>query len=72
MLAAEPHLAEQLRRQRKESAANRFDEVWEGVYHASPVQLQSQILPLNFRLIAGDARPIIEVTHHDGRQTWRI
>ncbi len=37
-----------------------------------PTQLQSTVLPLNFRLIAGDARPVIDVVHHDGRQTWRI
>jgi hypothetical protein len=75
MLVAEPHLEEQLRRERKESGADRFDEVWEGVYHVSPIppaQLQSQVLPLNFRLIAGDARPVIEVDHQDGRQRWQI
>lgn len=38
----------------------------------SQLQLQSTVLPLNFRLVAGDARPAIEVTHKDGRQTWRI
>jgi Uma2 family endonuclease len=37
-----------------------------------PGELKSLVLPLNFRLIAGDARPVIEVGHHDGRQTWRI
>ena len=35
-------------------------------------QLQSRVLPLNFRLVPGDARPVIEVTHHDGLQVWRI
>jgi Uma2 family endonuclease len=38
----------------------------------SSTQLQSIVLPLNFRLVPGDARPVIEVTHHDGRQAWRI
>jgi Uma2 family endonuclease len=38
----------------------------------APLQLQSTVLPLNFRLVPGDARPVIEVTHNDGRQTWRI
>jgi Uma2 family endonuclease len=38
----------------------------------SPVQLQSTVLPLNFRLIAGQPRPVIEVVHQDGGQTWRI
>jgi len=38
----------------------------------STFQLQSTVLPLNFRLIPGDARPVIEVTHNDGRQSWRI
>jgi Uma2 family endonuclease len=36
------------------------------------LQLQSTVLPLNFRLIAGQARPVIEVAHHDGRQVWQI
>ena len=196
MLVAEPHLDEQLKSQRKESGADRYDEVWEGVYHVSsipniehqmlvgelfaifqtvvkagglriifpgvnvsdreeggtqnyrgpdvavmlkgnrakycgthwcggpdllveivsrddrsrgklafysqvavrellivdrdpwtlelyrleaghskpdlPTQLQSAVLPLNFRLVAGEARPVIEVEHHDGRQKWQI
>jgi Uma2 family endonuclease len=38
----------------------------------APSELQSSVLPLNFRLVPGDARPVIEVTHHDGSQTWRI
>jgi Uma2 family endonuclease len=38
----------------------------------SRLQLQSTVLPLNFRLVPGDARPVIEVTHSDGRQNWRI
>ncbi|MBI3862807.1 MAG: Uma2 family endonuclease [Planctomycetia bacterium] len=38
----------------------------------SAVQLQSEVLPLNFRLVRGDARPQIEISHHDGRQQWRI
>jgi len=37
-----------------------------------PNQLQSAVLPLHFRLIPGDARPVIEVMHNDGRQAWRI
>jgi Uma2 family endonuclease len=35
-------------------------------------QLDSQVLPLAFRLLAGTARPQIEVAHSDGRQTWLI
>jgi len=38
----------------------------------SPAQLQSIVLPLNFRLVAGQGRPVIEVSHREGRQTWRI
>lgn len=38
----------------------------------STLQLQSLVLPLNFRLVPGDTRPVIEITHSDGRQTWRI
>jgi Uma2 family endonuclease len=38
----------------------------------SPTQLQSTVLPLNFRLVPGNNRPVIEITHHDGQQTWRI
>jgi hypothetical protein len=37
-----------------------------------PGELQSTVLPLNFRLVAGGERPVIEVTHHDGRQEWRV
>ena len=48
----------------------------------SPSQLQSAVLPLNFRLVPGDVRPgeirksevrpVIEITHNDGRQAGRI
>jgi len=38
----------------------------------APIELQSIVLPLNFRLVPGEARPTIEVVHHDGRQVWRI
>lgn len=38
----------------------------------SPVQLQSKVLPLNFRLVPGDVRPVIEISHLDGRAPWRI
>jgi Uma2 family endonuclease len=38
----------------------------------APTQLQSRVLPLNFRLVADQERPVIEVSHRDGRQTWRI
>jgi Uma2 family endonuclease len=45
MLVAEPHLEEQLRLQRKESGADRFDEVWEGVYFVSPIpNVEHQLL----------------------------
>jgi hypothetical protein len=29
-------------------------------------------LPLVFRLVAGEARPRIEVMHSDGRQRWMV
>jgi Uma2 family endonuclease len=32
--------------------------------------LQSQVVPLSFRLIQGGARPLIEVMHQDGVQQW--
>jgi Uma2 family endonuclease len=35
-----------------------------------PQTLQSTVLPLRFRLIAGDARPQIEVTRSDGSERW--
>jgi len=35
-----------------------------------PDNLTSQVLPLSFRLEAGEARPVILVTHADGVQTW--
>jgi Uma2 family endonuclease len=34
--------------------------------------LRSQVLPLEFRLAAGDPRPRIEVVHRDGVQRWSI
>ena len=34
--------------------------------------LQSGVIPLAFRLIPGDPRPIIEVRHADTDQTWRV
>ena len=34
--------------------------------------LRSEVVPLSFRLIAGAARPSIEVTHHDGVQRWTV
>ncbi len=35
-----------------------------------PEFLSSQVLPLRFRLVAGDERPSIEITHADGVQRW--
>ena len=34
--------------------------------------LTSEVVPLSFRLLAGDDRPLIEVVHNDGVQTWRV
>ena len=35
-----------------------------------PEVLASEVLPLGFRLVAGDPRPRIEVAHADGIQRW--
>jgi Uma2 family endonuclease len=35
-----------------------------------PTVVPSNVLPLSFRLIPGDSRPQIEVTHRDGVQRW--
>jgi Uma2 family endonuclease len=37
-----------------------------------PNSLQSQVIPLSFRLIAGGARPAVEVMHNDGVQRWVV
>ncbi len=37
-----------------------------------PVELVSEVLPLGFRLVAGEGRPRIEVIHRDGRQNWTV
>jgi hypothetical protein len=37
-----------------------------------PQTLQCTVLPLRFRLIAGDARPQIEVTRSDGSEQWLV
>jgi Uma2 family endonuclease len=34
--------------------------------------LTSQVVPLSFRLTAGGARPLIEVSHHDAVQRWTL
>lgn len=34
--------------------------------------LRSEVVPLSFRLVAGGARPSIEVAHHDGVQRWTL
>ena len=35
-----------------------------------PDILPSEVLPLSFRLVAGDGRPCIEILHADGIQRW--
>jgi len=37
-----------------------------------PNELRSDVIPLSFSLLAGSARPQIEVVHHDGRQQWVV
>ena len=39
---------------------------------AEPAPLASEVLPLSFRLIAGDSRPAIEVRHTDGERHWTV
>jgi Uma2 family endonuclease len=34
--------------------------------------LSSDVVPVKFRLLSGDARPQIEVTHRDGVQRWLV
>jgi Uma2 family endonuclease len=38
----------------------------------APDKIVSQVVPFSFRLIAGGARPSIEVTHSDGVQRWVV
>lgn len=38
----------------------------------APEPLPSAVIPLTFRLIPGEARPRIEVCHHDGVQRWDV
>ena len=38
----------------------------------SAIELQCAVLPLNFRLVPGEARAVIEVAQQDGRKVWRI
>jgi Uma2 family endonuclease len=37
-----------------------------------PVTLRSEVVPLSFRLVAGEDRPHIELTRHDGREQWSL
>jgi len=37
-----------------------------------PETLASQVLPLAFRLVEGEERPRVEVTHRDGVRKWNI
>jgi Uma2 family endonuclease len=37
-----------------------------------PEAIASAVLPLSFRLVAGEGRPRIEVVHNDGVQRWTI
>lgn len=36
------------------------------------VAMKSSVLPLSFELVPGEARPQIEMTHHDTAQRWAI
>jgi Uma2 family endonuclease len=37
-----------------------------------PALLTSDVVPVSFRLLPGDARPQIEITHRDGVQRWLV
>jgi Uma2 family endonuclease len=37
-----------------------------------PQTIESTVLPLTFRLVDGETRPVIEVTHIDGKEVWRV
>lgn len=37
-----------------------------------PFSLQSEILPMSFRLVVGEQRPVMEVAHHDGERRWSV
>jgi hypothetical protein len=37
-----------------------------------PRWLASTVIPLRFRLVRGDPRPVIEVAHADGVQHWTV
>jgi Uma2 family endonuclease len=37
-----------------------------------PAILNSDVVPVSFRLLPGDARPQIDVTHRDGVQRWLV
>lgn len=38
----------------------------------SPELLNSEVIPLSFRLQQGIERPNIQIVHHDGRQRWTV
>jgi Uma2 family endonuclease len=38
----------------------------------NPAGLGSEVLPLTFRLVAGEERPMIEVVHRDGQPRWLV
>lgn len=52
-------------------AGGRLVEVAQSV-STSPEVVNSQVIPLSFRLVQGGARPSIEVTHSDGVQRWIV
>ncbi len=37
-----------------------------------PILLASEVLPVGFRLIRGEDRPVLEISPRDGDQSWRI
>ncbi len=87
-LITDSELEKQLRAAREAMGADRYDEVWEGVYMMAPMPndehqdlvalltsilvLSSRMVPLIFRLLPGEPRPQIQVSATTSERTWLI
>jgi hypothetical protein len=60
-LITDPELEAQLKEERRARGADHHDEVF-----------SSQVLPLQFQLIAGDPRPQIRVVHPESGRQWLV
>jgi len=78
ILVVDPYVEDRLITERKASGADRYDEVWEGVYMMTPIPntehriLAGAAVPLTFQLVAGERRPRVRVTHGDSGRQWRV